>query len=156
MVSLTVRNLMLMKRTALLPVVVVILLSVVIGILLIDFAGNETASGKLYTYPVSVGKKTYVVSVLSNYSSAPEVSYSEKSKAVLVDFRGDKENSFCNITIPTDLIWGELSVIDKYYIMSEEHYTKSYNGTHNSIYFAFNHPALVKHFEVKGTQAATP
>jgi hypothetical protein len=72
--------------------------------------------------------------------------------AVTVDFRGDKENAFCNITIPTDLIWGEISVIDKYYKMSADQYTLSNNGTHNSVYFTFNHPALVKHFEVKGTE----
>ena len=110
----------------------------------------------MYTYPLSVGEETYTVTVRSNYSSAPEVSYSsyplQSNYFVNVDFRGNPENSFCNITIPTDLIWGEISVIDKYYIMSPDKYILSNNGTHNSVYFLFNHTALDKHFEIRGTE----
>lgn len=144
-----------MKRALLaLTLVAIILVTIVTGILLVDWKGAE--EGKLYTYPLSVGEETYIVTVRSNYSSAPEVSYSSypllSNYFVSVDFRGDPENSFCNVTIPTDLIWGEISVIDKYYIMSVDRYTVSNNGTHNSVYFPFNHPALVKHFEIRGTE----
>ena len=125
---------------------------VVGGILLVFLGGDEVSVGKLYTFPISVGEQTYMVSVRSNYSSAPDVSYSGLLKSVSVDFRGDPETAFCNITIPTDLIWGELSVIDKVYKMSEDDYIQSNNGTHNSIYFTFDHIAYTKHFEVMGTE----
>ena len=129
--------------------------SVIAGSLWVDFTKeNETPVNKPYKFPILVGDKTYRVSVTSNYSAAPQVSYSELSKAVSVSFKGDKENAFCNITIPTELIWGELSVIDKYYKMSEEQYIQSFNGTHNSIYFTFDHVALLKHFDIIGTQGA--
>jgi hypothetical protein len=123
--------------------------------LLTNFWLHQENEGSVYSVPVSVGNKTFVITVFSNYSSAPEVSYSAESKSVLVDFKGGKENSFCNITIPTDLVWGELSVIDKYYQMSQDQYIQSSNGTYNSVYFTFDHDAYVKHFEVRGTEGVT-
>jgi hypothetical protein len=65
---------------------------------------------------------------------------------------GDPEIAFCNITIPTDLIWGELTVIDKYYEMDEADYILSSNSIDNSIYFTFDHNALIKDFEIRGTE----
>lgn len=128
---------------------------IVVGMLLNDSSENETDFGELFTFPISVGEKTFQISVLSNYSSSPEVSYWEEEKVVYLAFTGDKENSFFNVTIPTGLIRGELSLIDKYYIVDEQYYIQSYNGTHNSIFFSFDHPAYVKHFEIRGSQGAT-
>ena len=92
---------------------------------------------------------------MSNYSSAPEVYLPEiPANMVEFDFRGSPENAFCNITIPTDLIWGELTVIDKYYEMDETRYIQTSNSTHNSIYYTFDNIALTKHFEVRGTEGA--
>ncbi len=116
---------------------------------------EDKNKGELYSFPISVGGKTFLVSVLSNYSSSPEVSYWEERKAVYVVFTGDPENSFFNVTVPTDLIWGEISLINKYYEVDEEYYIRSYNGTHNSVYFSFNQTAYVKHFEIKGTEGTT-
>jgi len=144
-----------MKKTALaLALVLILIFSIVAIILLVDLAKDEEALGKLYTYTVSAGEKTYIITVKSNYSSVPEVNYNgiPPSYFVTVDFRGNQENSFCNITIPTELIGGELSIIDKYNIMSADQYTISNNGTHNSVYFQFNHSALVKNFGIKGTE----
>ncbi|MCW4024723.1 MAG: hypothetical protein NWF01_06780 [Candidatus Bathyarchaeota archaeon] len=121
------------------------------GILLINL-GTKDNAGEFYTFPLSVGEKTYVVTVRSNYSSAPTITYSELHKAVLVDFTGEKENAFCNITIPKNLIWGNISVIDKIYEMNPSNYILNSNSTYNSVYFTFDHPALVKHFEIVGTQ----
>ena len=59
-------------------------------ILLVNLADHEEAAGKLHTYPVSVGEKTYTISVSSNYSSAPEVNLSGFSNTVSVDFRGSQ------------------------------------------------------------------
>lgn len=124
-------------------------------VVLFDLPIEKVEEGKLYTFPLLVGEITYTVNVRSNYSSAPDVSYFGLDKSVLVDFRGDQENAFCNITIPIDLIWGELSVIDKYYFMSADRYIQSKNNTHNSIYFTFNNSALVKHFEVRGSEGVS-
>ena len=125
-------------------------LIVVGGILL-----NPTESnGKLYTFPLPVADNTYVVTVRSNYTSAPEVGYYglDTLKLVSIDFMGDPENAFCNVTFPNNLIWGELSVISKYYEMDEAYYTKSSNSTHTSIYFEFDQIALIKHFEIRATE----
>jgi len=90
------------KRVIALAVVLLVSFSIIVGsILFIHLGGNEGAGGKLYTFPLSVEGQTYVVSVRSNYTSAPEVSYSGLLEMVSVDFRGDLENAFCNITLPT-------------------------------------------------------
>ena len=94
------------------------------------------------------------MTVRSNYTthSGPEVAYNGLLKSVGVTFRGDPENAFCNITIPNNLIWGELSVYSKYYEMNETDYSLSSNSTHNSVYFTFDLPALTKDFSVMGTE----
>ena len=144
-----------MKRTVLaLSLVLITIFPIATTTLLVDLPKGEEALGKLYTYTISVGEETYIITVRSNYSSVPEVSYYGIPPVyfVTIDFRGDQENSFCNITIPTELIGGELSVIDEDCIMSGEQYTISNNGTHNSLYFPFNHSALVKSFGIKGIE----
>jgi hypothetical protein len=124
---------------------------------------NKVAEAKLYTYPLSVGEKTYIVTIVSNYSSTPTVNlpqvpdnYTDVNyNLVEFDFRGPPEDSFCNITIPNDLIWGELTVIDKYYVMDKANYVQTSNSTNTSIYFTFSHLthiALDKHFEIRGTE----
>lgn len=127
---------------------------IIVGIILVNLGEDQVSTGKLYTFPLSVEEQTYVISVGSNYSSAPEVSYSGLFKKVSVNFRGDQEDAFCNVTIPTNLIWGELSTYAQGYKMSEADYIKSSNSTHNSIYFTFNHNALVKTYDVMGTEGA--
>lgn len=116
---------------------------------------DKNRKGELYSFPISVGEKTFLVTVLSNYSSSPEVSYWKEGKAVYVVFTGNPENSFFNTTVPTELVGGEISLVNKYYKVDEEYYIRSFNGTHNSVYFSFNQTAYVKHFEIKGTEGAT-
>lgn len=150
-------NVMMRCRKSILVVSITALLivsSILVGIILVDFGEEKTIDDE-HTFPLTVGEKTYIVTVLSNYSSVPELSYWEEGKAVFVDFRGDREKSFCNITVPTELIGGKLSVIDKYYKMTEDYYIQTFNGTHNSIFFSFDHIAYVKHFEIRGTQGVT-
>ena len=152
------------KRVIVLALVFLVLFSIIIGgILWIHLGGNESSAGKLYIYPLSVQEKTYIVTIRSNYSSAPTVNlpqvpdnYTDLNyNLVEFDFRGPPEDSFCNITIPNDLIWGELTVIDKYYVMNKTNYIQTNNGTNTSIYFTFSHSthiALDKHFEIRGTE----
>lgn len=145
------------RRLLALAVVLLVSFSIIAGgIIFIHLGENEASAGKLYTFPLSVGEKTYTVTVRSNCSSPPEVSLPELPFAnfVSVDFVGDPENAFCNITIPNDLIWGELTVIAKIYVMDEANYIQSSNSTDNSIYFTFDQNARVKHFEIWGTEGA--
>ena len=143
------------RRTLAITVVAVILiLSLAAGLLWFELAGS-----KLYTYPISVGEKTYIITVLTNWNSAPKVELSNSSltdlKYISVDFFGSHEkNVFFKITIPTDLLWGNISLVEKYYVLSPDHYTLSNDGTHNSVQMKFNHIATDEHFEIHGTQGA--
>jgi hypothetical protein len=145
-----------MKRTRLtLTLVVVILITALLaGILWVDLAGEEKAVSKLYTYPVLVGEKTYIITVSTNWTSAPKVYLPEQdSKYVSCDFIGPyRETVGFNITVPTDLIWGNISLVWKYYEQNADRYTLSNNGTHNSLQMTFYHTATVEHFEIRGTE----
>jgi hypothetical protein len=145
-----------MKRTALALTLVVLILitAIVAGILLVDLAGDKEAVNKLYTYPVSVGEKTYSITVLTNWTSAPKVYLPEiDSKYVSIDFIGPLRTTvFFKVTIPADLIWGNISLVWKYYEQSADRYTLSNNGTHNSVQMRFIHTATVEHFEIRGTE----
>jgi hypothetical protein len=141
------------RRVIVVALVLLVLFAIIVGgILWIHLGGNEGSAGKLYTFPLSVEGQTYVVSIRSNYSNAPEVSYFGLLKSVQVFFKGERENAFCNITIPNNLIWSELSVYQKGYKMSGADYIQSSNNTHNSVYFTFDLPAFTKDFSVKGTE----
>jgi hypothetical protein len=128
---------------------------IVVGGALLNSKEDEMSEGTLSTFPLSVADNTYVVTVRSNYTSAPEVSYNRLDKIVSIDFMGDPETAFCNVTIPDDLIWGELSVISKYYEMPASYYTETSNSTHTSFYFVFDQIALIKHFEIRGTEGVS-
>jgi hypothetical protein len=145
-----------MNRTvlALTLAVLILITSIVAGILLVDLAGDKEAVSKLYTYSVSVGEKNYIVIVSTNWTSAPKVYLPEfDSKYVSVDFIGPlRATVFFNVTVPTDLIWGNISLIWKYYEQNADRYTLSNNGTHNSVQITFYHTATVEHFEIRGTE----
>jgi hypothetical protein len=147
-----------MKRTAiaLTFVVLILITAIVAGILMVDLEGEQETVSKLYTCPVSIGEKTYIITVLTNWTSAPKVYLPEfDSKYVSVDFIGPlRATVFFNVTIPADLIWGEISVIAKYYKQSDDRYILSNNGTHNSVQMTFYHVATIEHFEIRGTEGA--
>ena len=73
-------------------VAVILILSLVAGLLWFEVTGN-----KLYTYHVSVGEKTCIITVLTNWNSAPRVDLSNSSlsdlKYVSVDFFGSYEKN---------------------------------------------------------------
>ena len=144
-----------MKKEYYMLLVFSMILIMFAAILFNDLIVDEEVS-KLYQFPILVGEKTYILGVCSNYSSAPKVNYFGLLKSVSVDFKGERENSFCNVTIPIDLIWGELSVYNHGYEMSEDDYIQSSNSTHNSVYFMFDLPALTKDFDIMGTQGVIP
>ena len=142
------------KALALTLVVVFLIIALLVGFLWVDLAGKKEAASKLYTYPVSVGEKTYILTVSTNWTSAPKVYLPEQeSKYINCDFIGPtRETVGFNITIPTDLVGGNISLVWKYYEQNPDRYTLSNNGTHNSIQMTFNHTATNEHFEIHGTE----
>ena len=144
------------KALALTLVAVILIIALLAGFLWVDLTGNKEVVSKLYTYPVLVGEKTYIITVSTNWTSAPKVYLPEiDSQYVCCDFIGpNRETVGFNITVPTDLIWGNISLVWKYYEQNSDRYTLSNNGTHNSIQMTFNHTATVEHFEIRGTEGA--
>lgn len=112
----------------------------------------EEEEGKLYTFPLLIGENTYTVSVFSNYSSAPEVSYFGLLKSVSIYFKGEQKNAFSNITITKDLIWGDISLYQHGFELDKDSYLQISNSTHNSLYFTFDLPAYTKDFAIMGTE----
>ena len=91
------QQLMFMKKTALALTLVLLILitAIAAGILLVNLAKDEEAAPKLYTCPVSVGEKTYIIMVETNWTSTPKVYLPEfDSKYVSVDFMGPKNPIF--------------------------------------------------------------
>ena len=145
-----------MKRRTLTitAIAVILILSLVAGLLWF-----EIADSKLYTYHISVGEKTYIIIIVTNWNSAPKVDLSNSSltdlKYVSVDFFGSCEKTvFFKITIPTDLLWGNISLIWKYYVQLPDRYVLSNDRTTNSLQMTFNHVAADEHFEIRGTEGA--
>ena len=133
-------------------IVVLILFSIIIaGSLLLNLE-IELEEVKSYTFPISVGDKTYTIGVRSNYSVS-EVSYFGILKCVSVDFRGSlRATVFCEIIVPADLIWGELSIYKNDYVQSDDLYILSNNGTYHSVQMTFKHIAIVEAISIKGTE----
>ena len=129
----------------------------VAGGTLINPTEDDGSDGNFYTFPLSVADNTYVVTIRSNSTAIPTVSYSgiNVQKIVTISFMGDPESAFCNVTVPNDLIWGELSLVFKYYEMDENYYTRTSNSTHTSFYFEYYQVALIKHFELRGTEGVS-
>ena len=128
-------------------------------------AGEEAQRSNLYTYPISppLGNgRIFIVTVETNWTSKPKVAVSpvsESSKSVSVVFLGwSRETVFFNITVPTDLLDGNLSVIQKYYLLPPERYTLSSNGTHNSVWMTCIFTPYfsgVGYFQIRETEAAS-
>lgn len=72
------------KMLALITAVLLLVVILVTGILWFELTVNNR-----YTYPISVGQKTYIITVLTNWNSAPKVDLSESNlKFVSIDFVG--------------------------------------------------------------------
>lgn len=148
-----------MKKSFPIVFLAILLISalIVAGGILTNPIEEDESEGNLYNFPLSVADNTYVVSVRSNSTAVPTVSYSgmDVLKIVTISFIGDPETAFCNVTVPNDLIWGKLSLVFKFYEMDENYYTKTSNSTHTSFYFEYYQIALIKHFELRGTEGAS-
>jgi hypothetical protein len=136
--------------------VLVLIFALLAGILWVNQTRNQEAANKLYSFNVFVGEKNYIVTVKTNWTNAPKVYLPQQDPSFIsCDFIGStRETVGFNITIPTDLIGGNISLVWKYYEQNPESFTLSNNGTHNSIQMTFTHTATDEHFEIHGTKEA--
>lgn len=152
-----------MKRTLIVATTVsMIAVTLIAGVLLVYLNESHKPTNSLYTFPVSVGEKNYTVMVLTNWNATPNISLSSASDInhpVFLDFFGSssKKTVYYNISIPNNLLWGNISVIWKYNLQSSDRYTFSNNGTHNSVQMKFDFVPFFSgegHFEIWGTEGA--
>ncbi|XHH09488.1 MAG: hypothetical protein ACFCUE_02345 [Candidatus Bathyarchaeia archaeon] len=118
----------------------------------------------LYTYPLTVKDKTYNVTLKTDWNAQREPtvslinSISGTRYAVKLHFlEGTQKTLTYNLTIPTDLLWGNISLVWKYYQQNPDRYILTNNGTHNSLQMTFEYiPNLsgVGYFEIVGTEGA--
>ena len=153
-----------MKRKFTIPATIsLIAISLTVGILWANIpSGQEEIN--LFTYPLSVGNKTYIATVETNWTEeqAPSVNLLNSSNnrypMELIFLGGTVEKTISyNITIPTDLLWGNISLIRKYYLVNPDYYTLINNGTHNSLQMTFDYQPFFSgngYFEILGTKGA--
>ncbi len=141
-----------------------IAISLATGILLASLDLGQKEETNLFTYPLSVGNKTFIITVETNWDAerAPlvtllNVTDINRHSVELYFLGGSKKIISYNITIPTDLLWGDISLIKKYYLQDPDRYTLSNNGTHNSLQMTFEYvPPFsgIGYFEILGTKGA--
>lgn len=152
-----------MKRKIILTVAVAVTLVAVslTGILLANLAAPK-GENILFTYPLSVEDKTYTVTVEANWDkdNPPTVTLTNSSgrHAIELYFLGGTNKTVTyNITFPTELLGGNVSLVWKYYRQNPDRYVLGGNGTHNSLQMTFDydpHFSGMGYFEVVGTESA--
>jgi hypothetical protein len=139
------------------PVIAAILVAAVV---LPGLGVQEETS--LYTYPFSIGDKTYNITLETNWNNeqSPTVSLTNSSEitrhAIILYFLGGSKKTLTyNITIPTDLLGGNISLVWKYYQQNPDRYLLTNNGTHNSVQMTFDYSPPFSgtgYFEIAGTK----
>ncbi len=144
------------KKLIVVAAISLIVVSLAAGIFLASL--EET---NLFTYPLSIGDKTYIVTVETNWNAepAPTVSLLNNTQhAVELYFRGGSEKTISyNITIPINLLGGNISLVRKYSLQDPDKYVLTNNGTHNSLQMTFEYePAFSGsgYFVILGTEGA--
>ena len=148
---------------ALALILILVITAVAAGILLACLEVNQEEGNNLFTYPLSVGDKTFIITVETNWDAEqPSVTLLDVTtinrRSVGLHFLGGSEKTISyNITIPTDLLWGDISLVWKYYLQDPDRYTLSNNGTHNSLQMTFEYKPFFSgmgYFEISGTEGA--
>ena len=105
-----------------------------------------------FQFSVSVEDKTYPISAISN-STVSELNFNPAAKELNFKVNGQSGTTgFCTITIPTSLIWGELSVYkDGTLLVKNVDYTQSTDGTNNILQINYSHS--IHNFKIVGTEA---
>ena len=153
---------MAVKRKLIVATILLLVILLAAGILLacLDVGWEEETN--LFTYPLSVGDKTFIVTVETNWNAERDPSVSllnvsdiNRHSVELYFLGGSKKTISYNITIPTDLLYGNISLVWKYYLQDPDHYTLSNNGTHNSLQMTFEYEPFFSgmgYFEILGTE----
>jgi len=149
---------------ALALILILVITAVAAGILLTCLEVNQEKETDLFTYPLSVGNKTFIITLETNWDAerTPSVTLLNvtdinRHSVELYFLGGSKKTISYNITIPTDLLWGDISLVWKYYLQDPDRYTLSNNGTHNSLQMTFEYiPPFsgIGYFEILGTKGA--
>lgn len=144
--------------------ILLIAISLAAGILYACLEVDREEETNLFTYPLSVRDKTFIVTVETNWNAErmPSVTLLNVSDVTrhsveLYFLGGSKKTISYNITIPNDLLWGNISLVWKYYLQDIDRYTLSNNGTHNSLQMTFEYvPPFsgIGYFEIIGTEGA--
>lgn len=151
------------RRAIIVGAISLLIVVLTAGILTRSQDVQETKQLHLYTYPFAVKEKTYIVTIETNWTAqkAPTVSLSDTSltpySLTLHFLGGSKETITYNITIPTDLLSGDISLIWKYYVQKPDRYILTNNGTANTLNMTFNYEPYfsgIGYFQILGTDGA--
>lgn len=133
------------------------------GILLANTGTTQQEKTNRFTYSLSAGDKTCTVTVEANWDqeNPPSVTLSNGTRhAVDLYFRGEtKKTVTYTITIPTELLSGNISLVKKYYLQSPDSYILHNNGAYNSLEMTFDYDpnfSGIGYFEIVGTEGAQP
>jgi len=124
-----------------------------------DFFFNTGWTNKISTVVASLDAFTilwdeakYQVATISN-STVENFSFNQTLKMISFNVAGpDDTPGFCNVTTPSDLLWGEFT-IRKDGVLSVENsdYTRLYNSTHSIFYIIHTHST--HEIRITGTEA---
>jgi hypothetical protein len=152
------------RKIVVVAAIMLIFISLTAGTLYAYFKVDRQEKTNLFIYPLSVGDKTFIVTVETNWNQEPKPSVSllnlsdvSRYAIELYFLGGTKKTISYNIAIPTDLLWGNISLIWKYYMQNPERYTLSNNGTYNSLQMTFDYDPFFSgsgYFEILGTEGA--
>jgi hypothetical protein len=94
----------------------------------------------LRTYPIIVADSNFTLTTLSN-STISALSFNETAKEISFNATGpDGTSGFCNVTIPSNLLWGEFSLyMDGFLLTRNVDYHETFNGTHYIFQIAYQH-----------------
>ena len=113
---------------------------------------TPASSPSSFQFDISVGEKTYPVTANSN-SSVTDLTFNPATKELNFKANGlTGTTGYCRITIPTNLVGGELSIYkDEILLIKNVDYTQSNDGTNNILQINYNHST--HNFKIVGTQA---
>jgi hypothetical protein len=108
---------MMNKKALAIAVILLTLFVIVDGIILSYLGKGDGSESKVYTYSLSDGDKTFIVTLKTNWNEEPTptvslLNYSDPNqRAIELYFRGGTEKIITyNITIPNDLLTGDISL----------------------------------------------
>ena len=96
-------------------------------------------------------EKTYWITTLTN-SNVENFNFSQTLMKISFNVTGSTGTTgYCNVTMPSDLLWGQFSIsMDDTPLVEYVNYTKTHNGTHYIFHITYTHSSHL--IEIKGTE----